>query len=203
MAEHQDIGPVSVLCEVLDVSRSGFYAYLQRQAHASGDAAEAALWARVNAIAAETRHRDGRRRMAKPLQDEGLHVGRAKARRLMKQAGVAVPRPRRRGPMTTDSRHHDAVAPHLLARQFDVTVPDQVGAGDITSSWTAAGWLYLAVLVDLYARTVVGWAMDHQMETTLVQDAWQMALGRRAPAAGFRHHADRGSQDASPASQAL
>ena len=202
MAEHQAIWPVSVLCEVLDVSRSGFYAYLQRHAQASVNAEEVALLTRVKAIAAETRHSYGSRRMAKQLQDDGFHVGRAKARRLMHKAGVAVQRPRRRGPMTTDSRHHYAVAPNLLARQFDVTAPDHVWAGDITYIWTAEGWLYLAVLVDLYSRKVVGWAIDHHMETTLGQDALQMALGRRAPAAGLRHHSDRGSQYASHAYQA-
>jgi transposase InsO family protein len=203
MAEHQDLWPVSVLCEVLDVSRSGFYAYLQRHAQESGDAEEAALWARVKAIAAETRQSYGSRRMAQQLQDDGFHVGRAKARRLMNQAGVAVQRPRRRGPLTTDSRPHYAVAPNLLVRQFDVTVPNHVWVGDITDIWTAEGWLYLAVLVDLYSRTVVGWAMDQHLETTWVQDALQMALGRRAPAAGFMPHADRGSQYASHAYQAL
>lgn len=195
--------PVSVLCEVLDVSRSGFYGSLQRHAQESGDAEEAALLARVKAIAAETRHSYGSRRMAKQLQDEGFHVGRAKARRLMNKAGVAVQRPRRRGPMTTDSRHHYAVAPNLLARQFDVTAPDHVWAGDITQIWTAEGWLYLAVLVDLYSRKVVGWAMNHHMETTLVQDALQMALGRRSPSAGLMHHSDRGSQYASHTYQAM
>ena len=195
--------PVSVLCEVLDVSRSGFYGSLQRHAQESGDAEEAALLARVKAIAAETRHSYGSRRMAKQLQDEGFHMGRAKARRLMNKAGVAVQRPRRRGPMTTDSRHHYAVAPNLLARQFDVTAPDHVWAGDITQIWTAEGWRYLAVLVDLYSRKVVGWAMNHHMETTLVQDALQMALGRRSPSAGLRHHSDRGSQYASHTYQAM
>jgi putative transposase len=203
IAEHQDIWPVSVLCEVLDVSRSGFYEYLQRHAQVSGDAEEVVLLTRVKAIAAETRHSYGSRRMAKQLQDAGFHVGRAKARRLMNKAGVAVQRPRRRGPMTTDSRHHYAVAPNLLARQFDVTSPDQVWAGDITYIWTAEGWLYLAVLVDLYSRKVVGWAMSHHIDKTLVQDALQMALGRRSPAAGLMHHSDRGSQYASHAYQAM
>jgi putative transposase len=153
-------------------------------------------------MAAETQHSYGRR-MAKPLQDEGFHVGRAKARRLMNKVGVAVHRLRRRGPMTTNSRHHDAVAPNLLARQFDVTVPNHVWAGAITYRWTAEGWRYLAVLGDLYARKVVGWAMNHHMETTLVQDALQMALGRRSPSAGLRHHSDRGSQYDSHAYQAM
>jgi putative transposase len=104
--------------------------------------------------------------------------------------------------MTTDSRHGYEVAPNLLARQFDVTAPDHVWAGDITYIGTAEGWLYLAVLVDLYSRTVVGWAMSHHMDTTVVQDAWPMALGRRSPAAGFMHHSDRGSQSASHAYRA-
>ena len=140
IAEPQDSWPVSVLCEVLDVSRRGLYESLPRQAKGSVEAEEVALCTRVNAMAADTRHRDGRRRMAKQRQAAGLHVGRAKARRLMHQAGVAVPRPRRRGPRTTDSRHGDEVAPNLLARQCDVTAPDHVWAGAITSSWTAAGW---------------------------------------------------------------
>ena len=139
--------------------------------------------------------------MATPLQDDGLNVGRAKARRLMNKAGVAVQRPRRRGPMTTDSRHGDEVAPNLLARQFDVTAPDQVWAGDSTDIWTAEGWLSLSVLVDLYSRNVGGWAMNHHRDTTLVQDALHMALGRRAPCAGLMHHSDRGSQYASHAYQ--
>jgi putative transposase len=130
-------------------------------------------------------------------------MGRVKARRLMTKAGVAVQRRRRRGPMTTDSRHGYEVAPNLLARQFDVTAPEHVWAGDITSRWTAEGWLYLSVLVDVYSRKVVGWAMNHHLETTLVQDAWQMALGRRSPPAGLRPHSDRGSQYASHAYQAM
>jgi transposase InsO family protein len=105
--------------------------------------------------------------------------------------------------MTTDSRHRYEVAPNLLARQCDVTAPDHGWASDITSIWTAEGWLYLSVLVDWYSRKVVGWAMNHHRETTLVQDAWQMALGRRSPAAGFMHHSDRGSQYASHAYQAM
>ena len=127
IAEHQDMWPVSVLCEVLDVSRSGFYEYLLRHTKASVDAEEVALFARVKAIAAETRHSYGSRRMAKQLQDEGFNVGRAKARRLMNKTGVAVQRPRRRGPMTTDSRHGYEVAPNLLARQFDLRLPITCG----------------------------------------------------------------------------
>jgi transposase InsO family protein len=186
---------------VLDVSRSGFYDDLPRHAKSSVNAEHVAIVARVKAIAAQTRHSYGSRRMAKQLQAEGFQVGRMQARRLMKEAGVAGHRPRRRGPVTTDSRHGFAVAPNLLARQFDVSAPNQVWAGDITYIWTAEGWLYLSVLLDLYSRKVVGWAMSSQIDTALVQDALQMALGRRCPAAGVLHHSDRGSQYASHAYQ--
>jgi putative transposase len=192
-----------MLCEVLAVCRSGFYDYLSRQAGAEIDVEEVALFARVKAIAAGTRHSYGSRRMAKQLQDEGFAVGRAKARRLMNQAGVAVQRPKRRGPVTTDSQHGYEIAPNLLARQFDVAKPDQVWVGDISYVWTGEGWLYVSTLLDLYSRKVVGWAMSSRIDTTLVQAALRMALGRRHPSAGLMHHSDRGSQYASHAYQDL
>jgi putative transposase len=203
MAQHHDTWPVAVLCEVLEVSRSGFYAYVQRHAAPRIDRDEVALLARVKAIHAETRQSYGSRRMAKQLQADGFAVGRYKARRLMRQAAVAVRRPRQRHPVTTDSRHRHAVAPNLLARQFDVAQPDQGWAGDITYLWTAEGWLYLAVLLDLYSRKVVGWAMSPHVDAALVQKALHMALGRRQPAMGLLHHSDRGSQYSCPAYQRL
>jgi putative transposase len=164
MAQYQARWPVSVMGEVLQVSRSGFYAYVQRQASADGGAEEAALLTRVQAIAAETRHTYGSRRMAKPLQDDGFAVGRDKARRLMRQAKLTVQRRKQRHPVTTDSRHGYTVAPNLLARQFAVAKPNQVWVGDITYVWTAEGWLYLGVLLDWYSRTVVGWAMSQRVD---------------------------------------
>ena len=144
MAQHHETWPIAVLCEVLEVRRSGFYAYRQGQATAEIDVAEVTLVARVKAIATQTGHSYGSRRMAKQLQAEGYVVGRYKVRRLMQQAGVSVRR-RKRCPVTTDSRHGDAVAPNLLARQFDVAQPGSVWVGDITYVWTAEGWEYLAV----------------------------------------------------------
>jgi transposase InsO family protein len=141
MAQHHDTWPVAVLCKVLEVSRSGFYASIQRHAAPRIDRAEVALLARVQAIHAETKQRDGSRRMAKPLQADGFAGGRYTARRCMHQAGVAGRRPRQRHPVTTDSRHRHAVAFNLLARQCDVAQPDQVWAGDITYLWTAEGGL--------------------------------------------------------------
>ena len=108
--------------------------------------------------------------MAKPIQDDGLAVGRYKARRLMRQAGVAVGRTKRR-PLATDRRHAYPIAPDLLARRFDVAKPDHVWAGDITYVWTAEGWVYLAVRLDLSSRKMVGWAMSSRRDADLVQEA--------------------------------
>jgi putative transposase len=117
------------------VSRSGFYAYQQRQTTPKVDTEDGTLVTWIKAIAARTRHSYGSRRMAKQLQEEGYAVGRHKVRRLMKQAGVSVKRSTHR-PVTTNSRHGYAVAPNLLARQFDVAQPDRVWVGDITYLWT-------------------------------------------------------------------
>jgi len=192
-----------VQCAALEVSRSGFYDYVSRQAQPAIDADEVTLLARVKAIAAQTRYSYGSRRMAKALQDEGLKVGRAKARRLMADAEVSVKRARRRGPVTTDSRHGYTIAPNLLARQFDVARPDQAWVGDMTYVWTAEGWLYVATLLDLYSRKIVGWAMSSRIDTELAKEALQMAIGRRRPSAGLIHHTDRGSQYASHAYQGM
>jgi putative transposase len=185
---------VAVLCAVLEVSRSGFYASVVRQAAYRRDGDEMALLARVRAIHVETGQSYGSRRMAKPLQDEGVAVGRYKVRRLMKQASIAVRRPKQGRPVTTDSQHAYPVAPNLVARQFDVEQPDHVWVGDITYVWTAEGWLYVAALLDRYSRKVVGWAMSQRIDAALVQEALHMALGRRQPSAGLIHHSDRGSQ---------
>jgi transposase len=146
MAQHHGTWPVAGLCEGGEVSRSGFYAYLQRQASPPMHRNAREIWARVHRIAGATGHSYGRRRMAKHLHAAGFAVGRYTARQLMRQAGLVVRRPTRRRPVTTDSRHGDHVAPNLLARQFDVDKPDQVWAGDLTDVWTAEGWLYVAVL---------------------------------------------------------
>jgi putative transposase len=194
--QHRETWPTAVFCEVWDVSRRGFYAYAQQHAAPRIDRDEGALLARVKAMHAETGPSDGRRRMAKPLQAQGFAVGRAKARRWMPDAGLAVRRRTRRGPVTTDSQHHYTVAPNLWARQFEVAKPTQVWAGEITYIWTAEGWLDVAVLLDLSARKVVGWAMSAHSDSALGQEARRMARGRRGPTTGLLHHSDRGSQDA-------
>jgi transposase InsO family protein len=202
MAEHQAVWPMTVLCEVLEMSRSGFHTYLHRQKTSVVDVAEGALVARAKAIAAQTHHSYGSRRMAQQLQHEGYAVGRYKARRWMHEAGLCVRR-RQRHPRATESRHGYAVAPNLLARQFETAQPDTVWVGDITYVWTPEGWEYLAVLLDLYSRKVVGWAMQSRVDATLVQKSLRMALRRRRPTTGLLHHSDQGSQYACTAYQHL
>lgn len=174
----------------MEVSRSGFYAWRQRP---QGDPARTMLIERVKTIHAEKRGSLGSRRMARRLQREGYPVGRHQARSLMREAGV-VCRQRRRHRVTTDSAHGRPVAPNRLNRHFTVEAPNQVWVADLTAIWTWEGWLYLAAILDLYDRQVVGWAMAAHMQTSLTCDALEMAVGRRRPAPGLIHHSDRGSQ---------
>jgi len=155
----------------MQVSRSGFSAYAPRQAHRTLAHVEVERLSRVQALAWDTRQSYGSRRRAKQLQEAGCAVGRAKARCLMQEAGVAVRRPRVRGPVTTDSRQGYGVADNVVARQCDVAQPDHAWAGDITDIWTAEGWVYLAVLWDVYARKVVGWARSSHIDGALVPQA--------------------------------
>lgn len=120
----------------------------------------------------------------------------------MRQLGLRVV-PSKRFKVTTNSKHHYPVAPNLLDRQFEVAAPDRVWGTDITYLWTQEGWLYLAVVIDLFSRRVVGWSLDKRMTTTLVIDALTMAVWRRRPSKGLLHHSDRGSQYASYAYQAV
>jgi putative transposase len=187
----------------MEVSRSGYYDYLRRQAKGVvKDRRERTLMYRVKAIHKESGGSYGSRRMAKQLQSEGHTVGRYQARSLMRQAGVAIQR-KKRFKATTDSRHRYPVAPNLLDRQFVATAPDRVWAADISYLWTDEGWLYLAVVIDLYSRRVVGWSLADHLRVDLVKDALTMALWRRQPKAGLIHHSDRGSQYACHEYQAL
>jgi transposase InsO family protein len=187
-----------MLCRVLGVSRSGFYDYLRRQSRDPDPEHEEKLEL-VKQIAEASNYTYGSRRMAKALQALGYRVGRHQARSLMREAGVWV-RYRRRYRVTTNSNHRKAVFENRLERNFEVEAPDHVYAGDITYVWTQQGWLYLAVVIDLYSRKVVGWSMGRRLSATLVCEALQMALWRRRPPKGqLIHHSDRGVQYASDA----
>ena len=194
--------PRTLLCQVLQVSRSGYYAFLQRAEQLTPVPDELVLVAAVQRIAYDTHATYGSRRMMHELQAEGHAVGRYRTRTLMKKAHVTVQRGKR-WTTTTQSRHAHPIAPNHLARQFTVAAPNQVWAGDITYLWTQAGWLYLAVVVDLFSRKVVGWALQATLASVLVEEALKMAVGRRQPSPGLLHHSDRGSQYAGHDYQAL
>ena len=193
---------MKLLCRVLGVTRSGFYDYLRRQERGPDPEREELLgW--VKDLAESSDHTYGSRRMAKALRALGYRVGRHQARGLMREAGVWV-RYRRRYRVTTDSNHRQPVFENRLERDFVAERADQVYAGDITYVWTQEGWLYLAVVIDLYSRKVVGWSMGKRLVSALVCDALQMALWRRRPPKGqLIHHSDRGVQYASRAFRKL
>lgn len=150
----------------------------------------------VRKIDAACKHCYGSRRMKKALNILGFPVSRNKARNLMRAAGVEV-RQRKKYKATTNSNHKLPVFDNLLQRAFDVPKIDQVYAADITYIWTQEGWLYLAVVIDLCSRKVVGWSMGSRMKAQLVCDAMKMAIWQRSPQPGLIHHSDRGSQYAS------
>ena len=191
--------PVRLLCAVLQVSGSGYYRFVQR---GGGRAQPApAVLMQVKQIHRASRGTYGSRRMCQALQQAGCHVGRHRTRTLMRQANL---KPRRawRRPQTTNSRHASPIAPNRLNQQFAVAAPNRVWGSDITALWTRReGWLYVAIVVDLFSRKVVGWACAASMATPLVLRAFQMARGRRQPKPGLLHHSDRGSQYASGAYQ--
>jgi len=189
------------MCKVLEVSRSGYYNYLKSRKKTNG-AELVELISLVKEIHRESKKAYGSRRMSKGLRQKGYDTGRYRARTLMKMAKVSVKR-KKRYKVTTDSRHGYPVAPNLLNRQFDVAKPDRVWVSDITYLWTKEGWLYLAVVMDLYSRKIVGWSMDKRMTQDLVKGALIMAAGRRQPESGLIHHSDRGSQYAAYAYQDL
>jgi transposase InsO family protein len=190
--------PVTVLCQVMRVSRSGFYDYLKRfQQGPVLDLGEERLKAQMRQIFKVSKGSYGSRRMSGQLQKDGFAIGRFKTRRLMREQGLKAKAPRRYK-VTTDSRHSFAIAPNLLDRQFDVQAPNTVWTADISYVWTLQGWLYLAVVMDLFSRQIVGWAMDKRMKTDLVLNALAMANWHRKPPKGLLHHSDRGSQYACP-----
>ena len=183
---------MTLLCRVMEVSRSGFYRYMKSAEDPRFDG-DPELIADAKTIFEASHKTYGSRRMSRALRALGHPVGRHQARSLMRKLGLWV-RPTRRFKVTTDSKHDHPVAPNVLAREFDVQAPDRVWAGDISYLWTQQGWLYLAVIIDLYSRKVVGWSLKPRMTTDLVQDALTMAVWRRRPSPGLIHHTDRGSQ---------
>lgn len=189
------------MCEILSVSRSGYYNW--KQALPSTRVLEnKKIAALIKLIFKQNRETYGTRRIKKALAKEGLVVSRRRIGRIMKQENLSY-KPKRKFKLTTDSKHNLPVAPNLLNREFSVDQPDKYYVGDITYIWTDEGWLYLAAVIDLFSRKVVGWSMNKRMKAQLVNDALLMSIWKRRPAAGLVSHTDRGSQYASNSHRAL
>ena len=187
--------PIALMCRVLSVTSSGYYAWVAREP-SQRKRDEERLRVNVRAIHERSRQCYGSPRVHRELRRDGHRVSKKRVERVMREEGLRA-RPKRRFRKTTDSAHSQPVASNSLARCFSVDEPNRVWVGDITYVWTLEGWLYLAVLLDLFSRRVVGWATSTHIDTELVRQALQMALQRRQPDRGLLHHSDRGSQYAS------
>ena len=187
--------PVTALCRVLEVSRSGFYAWRSREASGT-DVRREELTAQVKAIHAEVKARYGSPRMHAELVARGHACCVNAVARVMRDAGIAA-KTWRKFRQTTDSNHPHPVAENVLGREFEAAEPNASWVADVTYVPTREGWLYLAVVVDLFSRMVVGWSMAATMTSRLVVDALSMAVAGRRPGVGLVAHSDRGSQYAS------
>jgi transposase InsO family protein len=193
------------MCRVLAVSPAGFYDWLSRAPSARAIADER-LMLNIRVAHARSDETYGARRVQRDLRDDGLAVSTKHVGRLMRQAGLRGQPGQAKRPRTTDSTHSDPVAPNVLDREFAVTavpVLNRVWVSDLTYLPTAAGWLYLAVVLDLASRRVVGWAMSASLDAGLALDALRMAIAARRPTRGLLHHSDRGSQYAAGEYRAL
>jgi transposase InsO family protein len=179
----------------MEVTRSGYYVY-QHKNVCKKSKADMELIVKVKEIAKKTNNSYGSRRIAKSLTLSGLNVGRYKAKTLMKQADVRC-KQRKRFKVTTQSNPKLSVAENKLNRQFQVSRPNCVWVSDITYLWTNEGWLYLAAILDLFSRKIVGWSIMPYLDKRLIHDALAMAISRRRPKSGLMHHSDRGCQYAS------
>jgi len=189
--------PITLMCEVLQVSPSGYFSWAASQGQAGNGRrrshSDEALLAHMRAIHEQMRGEYGWPRMHKELLARGVRVGKERVRLLMQQHGIRA-KGKRKFVVTTDSSHQLPVAPDLVQRRFTPAAPNRVWTGDITYLPTDEGWLYLAAVLDLHSRQVVGWSLQPHMHSTLVKDALLMACFRRKPTAGLIFHSDRGAQ---------
>lgn len=199
---HRDEFPVTRMCTVLQVSASGYYAWHKRPA-SQREQDNQKLVERIKAIHAESRETYGSPRIHAELIAQDIKCNKKRVERLMRVNDIRAKQHRRRRVKTTDSDHNLPVAPNVLNRQFQADAPNQKWVTDITYIPTDEGWLYLAVVLDLFARRVVGWSMASTLCTSLVENALLMAVADRHPEAGLIHHSDRGSQYASGEYQTL
>ena len=194
---HRPLWHLRTMCRILRASKSGYFAWRDGR-EAPRRSADRALTTQIAAIHQQQREVYGSPRIHRVLRQQGTRVSRKRVERLMRCAGIRVT-PARRFTVTTDSNHDQPIAANLLRQDFHAVGPNQKWVTDITYIPTNEGWLYLAAIIDLFSRRVVGWAMSSTMETSLVRSALDMALGNRSPGNDLIHHSDRGSQYASTA----
>jgi transposase InsO family protein len=200
ISDHQHLWPVRTLCKVLEVSFTGYHQHQQRRLLIARrrHMTDAALLVHIRALHRELCGAYGWPRMWRELHQRGVKVGKERVRLLMKQAGIQARGKRKFRVITTDSNHNHPIAPNLLNRNFTVEKPNTAWTGDVTYIATDEGWLYLAVVIDLFSRRIVGWSMKTTIDRTLVIDAVEMACLQRRPEAGKTiFHSDRGSVYAS------
>jgi len=199
--QHRDQFAVARMCRQLDVSRTGYCQWRLRAPNPRARA-QATLDARVAAIHTDHQRRYGRPRILRELHAQGLPVGHERVRQSLKRQGL---RPVYRRPyrVTTDSNHQNPIAPNVLDRRFSGWLPNQAWVGDVTYIWTAEGWLYLACVMDLASRRIVGWSMSDRIRADLVCQALKSAYWQRKPKPGLIMHTDRGSQYASASHRKL
>jgi len=190
--DHRGQFPVQRMCRLLEVSPSAYYAWRGRP-ESQRVREDRRLLVEIRAIHSAKREVYGSPRIHAELKAQGLRLGEKRVARLMRDHDIRA-KQKRKFKATTNSRHCHPVAPNLLERDFEASAPDQKWVADITYIPTREGWLYLAAILDLYSRYVVGWSMDGRMNRRLVLDALDMALDRRRPGPGLLHHSDRGSQ---------
>ena len=198
---HKKTWPIGLTCQTLGVSTNRYFEHWRHKGACSKDQSggtsrrinDTALLVHIKAIHAEVKGEYGWPRMAKELVARGTRVGKARVQRLTQRHGIRA-RGKKKFVVTTDSKHDLPIAPNLLARNFTPATPNLVWTSDITYIATDEGWLYLAAVIDLFSRQVVGWSMKEHMQASMVTDALRMAWFRRRPAPGLIFHSDRGSQ---------
>jgi len=184
---------VEPMCQVLEVGKSGYYAWLKRPASAR-EKRRNELLLKIKNVHTESRRIYGSPRIFQELREQGVAVSENTVAKMMRAAKIRSKMVKRYVPKTTDSKHAFAVSENILDRQFEARAPNRKWVADITHIATEEGWLFLAGVIDLYSRKVVGWSMAEHMKTKLVEDALKMALARRNPEQGVLHHSDRGTQ---------
>lgn len=200
IAAHRQAFALTEMCDALQVSLSGYRAWMRGGTENRQRLTDQQMLALIRAIHAELKGAYGSPRMVRELRARGFPASKGRVERLMREHGIRA-RHKRRYKVTTDSKHGLPVAENLLDRNFTPVAPNQAWTSDITYLWTDEGWLYLAIVMDLFNREIVGWSLKPRMAADIVTDALTMAWFRRRPAPGLMHHSDRGSQYASHAFQ--